>query len=126
MIYRAASKVYPGRTGATWNRQFIAPTVDAINHCAEKGWCSPIRSKRYKVNAKKKIPADLPWVTAFASQACEDGLVHLAALAMFMFGTGARVGEATALTWGDVILDAAVATIHQTKIDDTRTAHLPQ
>lgn len=125
-IYRAAPKVYPGCTGATWNRQVIAPTVAAINHCAEKGWCSPIKAKRYKVNSKKKIPADLAWVNAFASQACEEGLLHLAALAMFMFGTGARVGEATALLWGDIDLDAKTATIHQTKIDDTRTAHLPQ
>lgn len=125
-IYRAAPKIYPGCTGATWNRQVIAPTIAAINLCAEKGWCSPVKAKRYKVNAKTKIPADLAWINAFASHACEEGLVHLAALAVFMFGTGARVGEATALTWSDVDLDEALATIHQTKIDDTRKAHLPQ
>lgn len=125
-IHRAAPKIYPSCTGATWNRQVIAPTIAAINLCAEKGWCSPIKAKRYKVNAKTKVPANLAWVNAFASQACEEGLLHLAALAVFMFGTGARVGEATALTWSDVDLDQAKATIHQTKIDDTRKAHLPQ
>jgi len=125
-IYRAAPKIYPKAKGATWNRQVIAPTVAAINHCAEKGWCSPVKAKRYKVNAKTKVPADLDWINAFASQACEDGLVHLAALAILMFGTGARVGEATALTWEDIDLDGSKATIHQTKIDDTRVAHLPQ
>lgn len=125
-IYRAAPKMFPGCTGATWNRQVIGPTIAAINFCAERGWCAPLRAKRHKVNAKTKTPADLGWVNPFASQACEDGLVHLAALAIFMFGTGARVGEATALVWADIDLDAATAKIHQSKIDDTRIAHLPQ
>lgn len=125
-IYRAAPKIYPGCAASTWNRQVIAPTIAAINRCAEKGWCSPIKAKRYKINAKKKVPADLAWVNNFASQASEEGLLHLAALALFMFGTGARIGEATAMVWGDVDLDGNTATIHQTKIDDTRIAHLPQ
>ena len=72
-IYRSAPKIYPGCTGATWNRQAIVPAIAAINLCAEKGWCAPIKSKRHKVNAKSKVPADLSWINSFASQACEDG-----------------------------------------------------
>ena len=41
-----------------------------------------------------------------------------------MFGTGAWIGEAVALTWADIDLDARTALIRQTKIEDTRTTHL--
>jgi hypothetical protein len=50
----------------------------------------------------------------------------LAALAYFMYGTGARRGEACAMLWRDVDLFAKQAVIHQTKVEDTRTAHMPQ
>lgn len=124
-IRRGARIVYPNASGATRNRQFIVPTAAAINYASSLGWCDPIRVKRFNFTAKKKIPADLSWVDAFAIQATEDGLPHLAALCLFMFATGARVGEATALTWADVDLSAAVATINQTKTEYVRDAHLP-
>jgi len=127
----SAKELYPEAKPATWNRQVIVPTAAIINYAAELGWASPIKIKRFPVNAKKKTPATLEWVNAFAAQAVEDGLPHLAALALFMFGTGARVGEATAMTWADVDLSKRAATIRQTKIEKTardgdtaRTAHL--
>tara|TARA_R100000750_G_scaffold53174_1_gene38559 strand:- start:3644 stop:4492 length:849 start_codon:yes stop_codon:yes gene_type:complete len=125
LVMRAAKAIYPKATGATRNRQAIAPTIAAINYCAELGWCSPIKAKRFRVDAKTKTPADLEWVNAFAEQATEEDLVHLAALCLFMFGTGARVGEATALVWADVDLLKNTAEIRQTKTGHTREAHLP-
>ena len=43
----------------------------------------------------------------------------------FMFGTGARIGEATSLTWADIDFAKRTAIIRQTKVADTREAHLP-
>lgn len=125
-IRRGARQTYPKGSAATRNRQFIVPTVAAINHASELGWSQPIRVRRFKVNPKTKTPADLAWVNAFATQATELWLPELAALCLFMFGTGARIGEATALTWADVDFLLATATIRQTKTNTTRTAHLPQ
>ncbi len=92
---------------------------------AQTGWPEKrIRVKRFKVNAKRKTPATRAWIEAFAQQAVQDELHHLAALCLFMFGTGARLGEACSLTWGDVELFQKTAVINQTKIDDQRVAHL--
>lgn len=125
-IRRAAKHIYPDASEATWNRQVIKPTQAAINYAAELGWCSKISVKRYKENPAVKTPATLEWVESFASQAIEDDLPHLAALCLFMFGTAARVGEACRLTWADVDLTAAKATLYLFKPTPwQRTAHLP-
>ena len=63
--------------------------------------------------------------TMFQAQAEKDDLPHLAALCVFMFGTGARRGEACALTWSAIDLEAAKATINSTKVKLRRNAHLP-
>ena len=103
-IRQMARKLYPGAANATLNRQGIVPAQAIINYAADLEWCARIRVKRFKVNAKRKTPATRGWVEAFAEQAVQDNLHHLAALCLFMFGTGARRGEACALTWGDVEL----------------------
>ena len=124
-VRQAARRLYPHASPATRNRQAIVPTLAVINHAAALGWCSPLRARRFDVTAKKKIPATLDWITAFAAQADADGLPHMAALALFLFGTGARVGEATALLWDDVDLAAATATVRLYKpFPWERIAHL--
>lgn len=120
-VRQSSRRLYPGARPATWNRQVIVPTQAIINHAAALGWCSPLRVKRFSVATKPKTPATAEWVEAFAAHASP----HLGALALLMFGTGARIGEAVALTWADVDLSARLATIRQTKVNDTRTAHLP-
>ncbi len=123
-IRQMARKLYPGAANATLNRQGIVPAQAIINYAADLEWCARIRVKRFKVNAKRKPPATRGWVEAFAEQAVQDNLHHLAALCLFMFSSGARRGEACALTWGDVELFQKRAVINQTKIDDQRVAHL--
>ncbi|MEP3296442.1 MAG: site-specific integrase [Pseudoruegeria sp.] len=123
-IRQMARKLYPDAANATLNRQGIAPTQAIINYAAELDWCAPIKVKRFKVHAKTKTPATLEWVENFARQASEDGLPHLAALCLFMFGTGARRGEACALKWADVDLFKKTATINQTKTEHQRIAGL--
>lgn len=120
-VKRAAIKLYPNAGAATRNRQVIVPTQAVINHCADEEWCPRIRVRRFKVVTRIKQPATLAWVNAFVAASSE----HLGALCMFMFGTGARIGEATALKWADVDLHARTALIRQTKVGDERLAHLP-
>lgn len=124
-IRQSARKLYPSAGENTWTRQVIVPTAAVINHAAAMGWCSPIKVKRFHVQAKAKIPADLEWVMAFAEQAIADGLPHLAALCLFMFGTGARIGEAVAMVWDAVDLPNRRAVVNQTKTKHTRIAYLP-
>ena len=54
--------------------------------------------QRFDVETKEKIPATLAWARAFMVEASP----HLGALAMFMYFTGCRPGEAVAVQWGDV------------------------
>lgn len=119
-VRQSARKLYPGAKGATWNRQVIVPTQAMINFAAGFKWCLPIKVKRFPVETKTKKPATHAWVESFAANAS----LHLGALCLFMFGTGARIGEACALTWADVDLSSGTVVIHQTKVLDTRTAHL--
>ncbi len=120
-IRQSAIALYPSVSGATRNRQVIVPTQAIINHCAELEYCPTIRVRRFKVETKTKEPVTLEWVERF----CAHASPHLAGVCMFMFGTGARLGEATALKWADVDLDLRTALIRQTKIGDERIAHLP-
>jgi integrase len=125
-IRQSAIKLYPDASAATRNRQVIVPTVAIINHAADLGWVSPIRVKRFPEEPVERRPATLAWVEAFAAQADADGLPHLAALCLFMFGTGARIGEAIGMRWTDVDLEARVVTLRGRKPRPwSRVAHLP-
>jgi integrase len=122
MVRQSARKLYPGASRATWNRQVIVPTQAIINHAAGLGWCAPIKVKRFPIDPKTKTPATLDWCLSFADHASP----HLGALCLFMFGTGARIGQACNLTWCDVDMTARTATIRTNKPTPwTRTAHLP-
>lgn len=124
-IRQSALDLYPNATAATRNRQVIAPTQAMINHAAELDWCAPIRVKRFPVDPKSRQVADFQWIDAFAKQATMDGLPHLAGLCVFMFGTGARIGEAVRVVWGDIDFAARSVILSGKKPQPwTRTAHL--
>ena len=121
-VRQSAIELYPNAKGATRNRQVIVPTQAIINHAAEMGWCAPIKVKRFDVEAETKEPVTPEWVFDFVSHAPP----HLGALCMFMFATGARIGEAVALMWKDVDLNEATARMWIKKPKPwERVAHLP-
>jgi integrase len=63
---------------------------------------------------------------AFALLAASEAVSPvLGALTKFLLYSGARLGEALALRWGDVDLDRRLVTIRQTKTEGVRTAVLP-
>ena len=121
-IKQSAITLYPKVKGATRNRQVIVPTQAIINHAATFDWCTTIKVTRFDTDAKSKEPATVAWVQTFAAHASP----HLGALCLFMFGTGARIGEAVRMTWRDVNLSTRLATLSGRKPKPwTRRAHLP-
>lgn len=120
-IAQAAIKMYPSAGPATRNRQAIAVTQAVINHASKMELCSFVRVERFKADRKVRKPVTLEWVQKFAAHA----LPHQAALAWFMFQTGARVSEALRVTWADVDLQARTVLLGQRKTKSERLAHLP-
>lgn len=120
-VQTMAKELYPNATGASLNRLVLVPTKSVINHCARSNMCSPLRVQPYEIDSKEREPATLEWVQSFMAHAGP----HLGAMALFMFLTGARVGEACAVQWDDVDLTAATVKIRQSKVRSERTSHLP-
>lgn len=97
-VQDAARKLYPGRKPATWNRNAVTPMRAVLSFAAERGWCSPIRIKSFSVEKVQRKAADREWLDAFMAKASPE----IAALALFMFTTGARISEALNLEWSGV------------------------
>ena len=87
-IRAAANTLYPNAGPATRNRQAIVPMQAIINHAAEHELCPHIRIARFEVKRKAKEPASWEWICAFMAAAKKP---NLAALACFMYLTGARI-----------------------------------
>jgi len=122
-IRQSAVVLYPTAGPATRNRQVIVPTQAIINHAASHELCPYIRVPRFPVARKAKTPATWEWVQAFMAHAKKP---NLAALACFMFLTGARISQALAVTWNDVDFKSRKVRIKATnKGDDDRLAHMP-
>jgi len=121
-LKRAALTLQPNASGATRNRSVIVPTSAVINYCAELDMCPPFKATRFPEVRAEKEPATWDWILAFM----EHSSPHLGALACFMFLTGARVGEALGVLWGDVDLTAAKVRIIMGKLGgEERIAHMP-
>lgn len=120
-IRQMAIDLYPRCSGATRNRQGICPAQAVINFAAESELCSPIKIRRFKIDAKVKEPVTIEWLRAFGAETT----AAIEALAWFMYLTGARVGEAVAVQWSDVNLKAATVLIKQSKVANERVSNLP-
>jgi integrase len=116
-----AKELFPTCSGSSLNRLAIVPAQAVINHAAKSKLCSPIKIERYKIDKKVKVPATLEWVKAFMVEAGP----HVGAMALFMYLTGARIGEAVTLQWEDVNLQAMTALIKESKVSKERDSHLP-
>jgi integrase len=121
-IRQSAIDLYPNAANSTRNRQVIVPMLAVINHCAELNLCPPLRMKRFKVETRIKKPVTLEWINAFGANADRP---DVAALAYFLFGTGARISEALAIRWEDIDFRKRTVLIRQSKLGSERLAHLP-
>lgn len=106
-------KIYPDGSTDSWKRHVVTPIRAVINNAHELGHCPPIRIKSYssqerqrqdQIRGKKsrveKVPGNWTWLIKFRKAAPP----HLAAMALFMFETAARIGQATRLTFDDLDL----------------------
>lgn len=107
MVTDLGPELYPEGSTETWRRWVVNPTRAVINNANALGKCPPIRIKGYskavmvtqdkkrgKPSRVTKTPGSWPWLLAFMAAANH----RLAAMAMLMFTTGARVGQAIAMT----------------------------
>lgn len=115
MIRAAAEELYPGTGPATRNRQGIAVIQAIINFAADKGLCPVITVRRFPVQKAAREAGDKNWLAAFQAGARANGNEHIAAFARFMFETGARSGQATALVWDDLDLQRGTAILRTRK-----------
>ena len=120
-IRAAARVIYPDASPATWNRQVITPTRAIINHAAGKGLAAWIKVSRFPELRPVRHAPDAEWLPAFTASAPP----RIAALAMFMRVTAARVGQAIAIDWSRVDLQAGTAVIPAAKGYPERLARLP-
>lgn len=103
MIRSLGPKLYPRNSTDSWRRWVITPARAVINNAAELGKCSHIRVIGYereervkqdrargKPSRVKKTPGSWEWLLRFRQHAPP----RLAALALTMFTTGARIGQA--------------------------------
>ncbi len=120
-IRQSAIDLYPGASGATWNRQVITPTQAIINYCAELELCPPIRIKRFKFEKKVKQPVTVEWLDIFCAHADKQ----MAALATFMFATACRISEARRLQWADIDFKERTILVRKTKNKQARTPNMP-
>lgn len=121
-ILQSAVDLLPKAKNSTRNRSIVVPTQAIINHCAELKLCPHLKIKRLKVETKLKNPVTTEWLNKFCAASTRP---EIAALATFMFATGARISEALAVEWKDVDLQKRLALIKQTKLGNERRAHIP-
>lgn len=106
LIKQVAKRLYPDSSVDTWQRQVIVPVRAVINAAHEAGLCPPIRIKAYtkmermaqdrargKDSGVKRRPGSWEWLLAFRDEADP----RLGAMALFMFTTGARIGQTMAM-----------------------------
>jgi integrase len=121
-VKQSAIDLYPGCSGATWNREVITPTQAIINHCADLELCPPIRIKRFKFEVAIKKPITLEWINTF----CLYARPVIKALLLDMFSTACRFAEAHRQEWRDIDFKNRTILIRDTKTKQQRRAHMPQ
>ncbi|QAX31808.1 site-specific integrase [Leisingera sp. NJS204] len=106
-------KILPNCATDTWWREIVTPIRSVINNAHDDGKCPPIKIRGYgtkervaqdkargKQSRVEKTPSDRDWLDKFTTAA--DG--YNAAMAQFMFETGARISQAVALVPKDLDL----------------------
>jgi integrase len=119
-IKQLAVELYPHAKPSTRNVSVIRPASAIINHAAELGLCAPIKIKGFAEAKVIRHAVDRAWIDAFRARAS----LRLGALALFMFTTGARLGDGVALAPEHVDLEAKRAALPRGKNGDPRVFYL--
>ncbi|MEM1198916.1 MAG: tyrosine-type recombinase/integrase, partial [Pseudomonadota bacterium] len=129
---QAALDLHPGCRPDTMNRNVITPTRAVILFAHDQGWCPPIRVKGFTEDRLRKlghsfapkretVAIDWDWIDQFRANASNR---YLAALALFMFTTGTRVGASTEMLPEDLNLQAGIAIVPPDKGQPPRQVSL--
>lgn len=135
MVRDLARELYPSACTGTWTRHVVSPVRAVINNAHDLGKCAPIRIKGYtneervaqdklrgKPSRVKKTPGSWEWLLKFREHA---GQRH-AALALFMFATGARISQAIEMHPGNHLkLQEGLACIPAAKGHEDRWIKIP-
>ncbi len=115
-IDSAARTLYPSASPATLNRQAYTPVCAVLSYAAARGLCEPRRIRR-----PRQPKGRVRWLTPEeADRLIGAASPHLQPLLIFLFGTGARLGEALKLQWRQVDLDRREVQFLETKNGDSR------
>lgn len=103
LVRELGRQLYPNSCTDSWRRWVITPVRAVINNAHDDGKCAPIKIKGYtaeerveqdkrrgKPSRVERKPGSWDWLLAFRQHADR----YAAALALFMFTTGARIGQA--------------------------------
>jgi integrase len=113
---RGARKLFSDAAPATRNRQFYTPASAVLHHAARRGWCARPLIERPEAGAER-----VRWITVEeADKLIAAAAAHLKPLLIFLFYTGARVGEALWLDWSNIDLRRAHVTFAETKNGEAR------
>jgi len=116
-----ADKLYPNSRGSTRNRSVLKPARAIINFGHERGLCPPMRVQGFYEPLVERPAGDREWVDAFMAAATDR---RLRVLCLFMFVTGARIGECIALEPRHLNLDDKRGSGPPAKNGDPRTYYL--
>jgi integrase len=118
-----ATILEPDASPGTVRRNLITPLRAIMVHAAKRRWCQMPHFD---------LPTEPRGRTTFLMPAQADALLsaaapHLRPLLLFLLGTGCRLGEALALEWSDVDLQAGRVILWEgeTKSGARRVAFLP-
>ena len=122
-IRQAALDFHDGCRPDTLNRQVITPARAVVLFAHDQGWCPAIRVRgftedrlrklgRHFEKSRQTVAVDWDWIDRFRANASNR---YLAALALFMFTTGSRVGSAIRMDANSIDLPNGRATIPPTK-----------
>jgi integrase len=107
-----APKLYPTSQPASLNRMVYTPIIAVLTRAAKSGLCSKPTIER----PEKGEPRDR-WVTKEeAERLIGEAAPHLRPLVIFLFSTGARMGEALYLDWKNIdLVNRQVNFVHAPK-----------
>jgi len=136
LVRNLGAELYPDASTDTWLRQVVTPVRSVINNAHDLGKCGAIRIKGYskeervaqdlkrgKKSRGERKPGSWEWLLRFRQYAPRQ---H-AALAMFMFMTGARISQAVSMHPDKHLkLDESQVCIPAAKGHDDRWLSIPE
>jgi integrase len=116
-----AVDLYPHASGGTRNRQAIGPAITVFNYGAERGWCHPVKVKRFPEPKVTRKTVDREWIDRFMAH-CEHPGVR--AMQLVIFTTGARRSDCYRMHRKNFSYSDRTITVETSKNGDPHTFQL--